>query len=223
MNGHQRAWRYDRVTAPIFEPITADQVQAHCRIDSDDPQLTLIPLMITAAREYAEKLTGRSFLAQSWQATGDRFPGYVTPPIVGSYMPYPIQHQPSEIILEHGPVASVTSVKYLDTAGVQQTLSPSVYVFDASGRSPRIAPAYATQWPATYDQIGAVQIAYATGLGTGIAADAALVPANVRQWMLVRLFTAFEHRGEVEIVARGKLEPLPYVDCLLDVERTWAI
>ncbi len=224
MNGFERAWRFGRVTGPAVEPVTVAQVQAHCRIDDGDPRFAaLAPLMISATRAYAEKITNRSFLLQSWLATGDQFPGFNFAPIVGTYTPIPLQPRPPEIILAHGPVVSVTSIKYLDTTGTLQTLDPSTYVLDASGLSPRIAPAYGKQWPATLMQIGAVQIAYNAGLGTGIAADAALVPENVRQWMLIRFATAWEHPEEVEQVARGKLEPLEYVDSLLDLEREWAI
>jgi uncharacterized phiE125 gp8 family phage protein len=223
MSGIQRAWRFDRVTGPAVEPLTVAQVQAHCRIDDGDPQLALIPLIISATRAYAEKITNRSFLLQSWLATGDQFPGYNIAPLVGSYTQIPLQPRPPEIVLAHGPVVAVTSVKYLDTTGVQQTLDPSTYVLDASGLSPRIAPAYGKQWPSTLMQIGGVQVAYNAGLGTGALADSALVAENVRQWMLIRIATAYEHREEVEQVARGRLEPLAYVDSLLDLEREWAI
>jgi uncharacterized phiE125 gp8 family phage protein len=42
------------------------------------------------------------------------------------------------------------------------------------------------------------------------------VPRGITAWMKIRLGTLYENREEVAILNRGKLEPLPYVDRLLD-------
>jgi hypothetical protein len=42
------------------------------------------------------------------------------------------------------------------------------------------------------------------------------VPQAIRTWILARASTVNTHRDMVEIVARGKLEALPYVDTMLD-------
>jgi len=44
------------------------------------------------------------------------------------------------------------------------------------------------------------------------------LPNSFRNWMLVRIDSLFNHRGEVAVV-KGKLDPLPYVDNLLDPVR----
>lgn len=56
-----------------------------------------------------------------------------------------------------------------------------------------------------------------TTAGTG-AHYLGVVPEGLKSWMLVRLDSLYAHRGAVAIVD-GKLEPLPYVDRLLDPYR----
>jgi hypothetical protein len=70
-------------------------------------------------------------------------------------------------------------------------------------------------WPIPLPQIGAVQINYTAGYGT----TAASVPEGIRHWMLMRISTLYENREEVAILGRGKVDPLPFVDGLLDPYR----
>lgn len=53
---------------------------------------------------------------------------------------------------------------------------------------------------------------YTAGYG-----DAATdVPEGIRHWILLRVGTLYENREEVAILSRQSIEPLPFVDCLLD-------
>ena len=58
------------------------------------------------------------------------------------------------------PAASVTSLKYFDADGVQQTLSSGAYALDsADDYGPAyVVPAYASSWPSTRDQVNAVAL-----------------------------------------------------------------
>jgi hypothetical protein len=42
------------------------------------------------------------------------------------------------------------------------------------------------------------------------------VPEGIRHWILLRVGTLYENREEVAILSRQSIEPLPFVDCLLD-------
>lgn len=53
-------------------------------------------------------------------------------------------------------------------------------------------------------------------LSTGAIAYVGTVPQGIRNWLQVRVSTLYANREEVAILPRGKLEPLPYVDLLLD-------
>lgn len=216
--------RYVLVTPPASEPLALADVKAHLRVDSDDTsQDATINLLMLAARRYAETYTGRSLLTQHWQAIADGFPGWY--PLVGApwnaYAPSMtlLRHEEERVIkLARGPVQSVESITYVDTSGVTQTLDPSTYVFDNSDLVQRIAPVFGAFWPVTQRQMAAVKINFTAG-----ATSATLVPQTILNWMLVRIATAYEHREAEEIVARGKLQPVAYVDTLLDSEKVWAL
>ena len=80
---------------------------------------------------------------------------------------------------------------------------------------PRVTPVFGKIWPVTLPQVGAVQINYTAGYG----ASASAVPDGIRHWMLMRVATLYVNREEVAILGRGKVDPLPYVDGLLDPYR----
>ncbi len=212
--------RYDQLTKPAQEPVSISDVRTHRRLDSDDTgQDSLVALLIPTARQYAEDFTGESFITRSWRATADAFPGAYAVPrgYVGEFARgMAVLDRASPIIeLSHGPVTGITSVTYVDTTGVSQTLDPALYVVDLSGGGCRIAPAYGTAWPVTRPQLGAVRIDYEAGYGT----DPEDVPERYRHWMLVRIGTIFENREETAVIARGRLEAVPVLDGLLQFDR----
>lgn len=154
------------VTAPAAEPITAAQVKLIAGYDSD---LTahddiLADVLIPAARQDAEHRTGRKFISQTWDITLDAFPS-------------------AEIDLRCGlyPIASVTSVTYLDANGDQQTLDSGTYVLDVKDDlQPWLLLADGAEWPATYDSANAVVIRVVVGYG----AAGSDVPKPALRWML---------------------------------------
>jgi hypothetical protein len=210
-----------RTVAPAIEPITLSYVKLHSRID-DASQDPILALMISTARAYCENLIGRSLITQKWRLVMDRFPG---PQLLGSALEqrfgypgthgYPSINLSQPILLQWGPFQSVDAIKYLDMNGVQTTVAPTDYVSDLTGLVGRITPPFSKIWPIVLPQIGAVTVDFTTGYGD--TADS--VPAGIRQWMLMRVATMYENREEVAMLARGKIQELPYVDCLLDPYR----
>lgn len=185
--------------APAAEPVLLADAKLFLRVDDDmDADDTLIELLIGAARRYGETLTGRSFITQQWRLVEDCFPG------CNGYLE-----------LERGTVQSVQSVTYLDMGNVWQTVDPQTYVADLASVPARIGPVFGQIWPIPMPQMASVRVDYTAGYGTAGTA----VPAGIRQWILLRVSTLYEHREEAEIVARGRLEPMPFVDGLLDPYR----
>ncbi len=185
-----------QLTPPTVEPITVAEAKNHLRIDADITQDdTLIALLIGAARRFAEMKTGRSFITQQWRRTLDAFPCYG-----------------GAVVLERGPVQAITSVSYQDMTGAWQVMPAEDYVADIAGSPERIALAFGRIWPIALPQLASVRVDYRAGFGD----DAAAVPEGIRQWMLLRLTTLYEHREEAEVISRGRLEPMPFVDGLLD-------
>lgn len=177
-----------RITSPGSEPITLAEAKAHCRIEVSDDD-ALITAFITAAREECEHELGRSLIAQTWEKVMDSFPDAI------------------ELLMP--PIQSVTSVKYLDTIGVEQTLSSSLYALDKDSEPGWLVPASGTDWPTTGDYINAVRVRFVAGW-----ANAAAVPENIKTWIKVRVATLYENR---EATTAGiAVQKVPYIDSLLD-------
>jgi uncharacterized phiE125 gp8 family phage protein len=197
-----------QTSLPGIEPVSLADVKANSRvIDTADD--TLILLLISAARRYAESYTGRSFITQGWKLVLDSFPGGCGPSV-----PFGTDYSMPEnaILLDRGNVLSIASIGYLAMDGTQQTMPSGDYIADLSGCPARITPVFGKIWPIPMPQIGSVQVNYTAGYGPA-PTD---VPEGIRHWILMRVATLFENREEVAILARGKLEPLPFVDSLLD-------
>lgn len=177
------------ITAAATYPITLAEAKLHCRVDSADED-TLISALITASTEMAEHITGRALMTQTWELTLDAFP--------------------EAFELTRVPVQSITSLKYYDDAGTQQTLSNTLYALDNADDHgfAYVVPVYAGSWPTSRDQINAVSVRFVAGY-----ADAASVPEGIKQWIKLTISTMFENRETVSI---GGMSSLPFCDRLLD-------
>lgn len=175
-------------TPPAAEPLTVADVQAQCRIDAlEASEFALVEGYISAAREACENATGRQLIEAAWELRLDRFPDssdsdYVT---CGE-----------AILLPKPPLRELTSIKYLDTSGVETTLSASLYqveppVLQGDQRA-RVTPAYGTTWPVTRDVPGAVRVRFKAGYGT----TASSVPAPLRNGLLLHVAAAYERRED---------------------------
>lgn len=172
------------VTGPTIEPVDlADaKLAANFAEDQTDKDNTFTAL-IQSEREKAESFTGRAFITQTWDRKYDC--GF-----------------PDVIELPKPPVQSVTSITYVDTNGITQTLSPSLYVVDKPtgpyAMPARIVPAYGTAWPQTRDMPSAVTVRFVCGYGD----DAESVPASIRQAITMGVCT---HLAITENVVVGTI------------------
>lgn len=182
------------ITAPSTYPVTLAEAKLHCRVDIADDD-TLITAFITAATEMAEQKTGRAIMTQTLELTLDAFP--------------------EAFELTRVPVQSITSVKYYDTTGTQQTLSNTLYALDAAEDFgfAHISPVYAGVWPDTRDQINAVAVRYVAGY-----ADAASVPQSIKNWILLMVSTMYSNRETEAYSSRAvsTTVQMQFVDRLLD-------
>jgi uncharacterized phiE125 gp8 family phage protein len=207
------------VTEPAIEPVSLVDIKNFCKVDADTTDDdVLLMILVGAARRYAESYTGRAFITQTWQATLDSFPLRVPPLSVLTPSPMP-RYTGADIGILMGNIQTVNSVTYLDLTGQWQTLDPTTYVADCTGLVTRLAPAAGKAWPQTLDQIASVKIAFTAGYG----GDAAHVPEVIRHWIMIRTNTLYMNREEVAILSRGKVDPLPFVDSLLDLHKVPAI
>ena len=182
------------VTPPAGEPVSLAEAKLHLRVDVDDDD-SLIGSLIAAARQSAETLTGRQMITARWKLVLDAFPCHA-------------------IFLAKCPVQSVVNIQYLDMNGMSQTLPLVDYVVDTSCEPARITPVFGKTWPPTLPQIGAVTITFDAGYGAASA-----VPEGIKSWIKLRVGSLYAHREEMSILMRGRIDPLPFVDGLLDPYR----
>lgn len=185
---------YTLITAASTEPVTLAEAKLHVKEDGSENDARLTAF-ITAARRLAEHKTGRGFAPQTWELVLDAFP--------------------DAFALFPAPVTAITSVKYIDTAGVEQTLDPSGYQLDKDSLPGYLVPAYGTAWPATRAQANAARVRYTCGHAITDAALAAL-----KMWMLIAIGTWYKHSEATETATLSEL-PRTYVDGLLDEYRVY--
>lgn len=189
------------ITPPTVEPLTAVDVREHLHIDDTVTDEDFAG-WIAAAREEAEQLTGRALITQTWERVLHTFP-------------------PAGIELGMPPVTSITSVKYYDTNGVEQTLASTHYQLDEATLPGWVYPsvAYPT-WPSTQaDKRNAVRVRFVCGYGGSSGA----VPAAIRHWMKLRVGAMEKLRDGVVIGVSATELSDQYTVRLLDRYRVWGV
>jgi uncharacterized phiE125 gp8 family phage protein len=183
------------VTPATVEPVSIEEAKMHCRVDSEDEDLFVRDTLIPSARQWAETLTGRAFVTQTWELRLSWFPEYA-------------------IELPKPPLVSVTSVKYLDLAGVEQTWAASNYIVTApNGETPargRITPAYSVIYPPTLLVPDAVRVVFVAGYGAPAA-----VPQGIKKALLVHIAEAYQNREQPDFSFAGE-SIWPWVETRFD-------
>lgn len=149
--------------------MTLADAKLHARVDNTAED-TLISSMISAAREESEHILGRALITQTWELVLPAFADSMDLPMA--------------------PVSSIASIKYLDSAGLEQTLDSTVYDLIEEGMPPRVVLKSGQYWPATYTAEDAVRIRFVAGYG----ADGTFVPQAIRAWILVRVSSLYAQR-----------------------------
>ena len=206
------------VTAPSVEPVTLAEAKLHVRQASDfTADDALITSLITAARRVCEVWESRSYVNTTWDMVDYGFPvggGYYSRLLRQSYAASTLSSRPTfpgflptntgTLILPRAPVASVTSITYVDGSGNTQTLDSSNYRFVA-GSPGRIDPAYGKIWPLTQPVIGAITVRFVAGYG----ADASSVPENVKAAIKLLVCHWYENRESVVVGSGLVVHELP--------------
>jgi uncharacterized phiE125 gp8 family phage protein len=173
------------VTPPAVEPITLAQAKKQCRV-TGTAEDDLIADLVTAAREAFEAEANVALVTRTLKLTVD---GFGTDPI---RLPFP-------------PTSSISSVKYVDSEGVQQTLAGTEYVLDGARLPAVLHLAYGRSWPTVRAQPGAVEIVYVAGYG-----GAAAVPAMAKSAILLLVAHLFANREAVTTGTITSETPLGY-------------
>ncbi len=166
----------ERTVEPLVEPVTVSEAKTHLRVDDSVGTIedTYIETLISTARMMAENFTRRALITQTWRLTLDQWPER------SIYLPFP-------------PLQSVSSVKYINTAGVLTTLTEGTdYEVDTRSVPGRVHPSYSQVWPVVRAIENAVTVEFIAGYGNA-ASD---VPEPIRQAILLIIQRLYDHRGD---------------------------
>lgn len=162
-----------QTTPPTAYPVTLDHAKKQCRILWDDENDYISDVLIPAATQYVQNYLNRQLITATWKFYLDEFP--------------------REICVPRAPVQSITSIEYVDTDGVTQTLAASTYRVDVVSQPARIVEAWGKVWPSTQGSINSVIVTYVAGYGATYAS----VPADIRAAILLLIGHWFENRETI--------------------------
>jgi len=190
---------YALITAPANEPLTIRELASHLRIGTAELEEDEVVLatMIKAARQDVEKYTARALIDQTWEL---KMRGW------GSAC----------IRLPVLAVRSITSVKYIDPDGAEQTLAADQYRLTGAENA-ELIPEYGVTWPNLRGDADCVIIRWVAGFGS-VAAD---VPEPVRSWMKLKIGTLYENRESA--TAGGAVSTVPYLNSLVDPYKVYSV
>lgn len=192
--------------APTAEPVTLTEAKEHLRITHSNED-SFITKLVKVARQRSETLTKLALASATFKYTIDKFPA-------------------DEVItLPMPPLEEVSSVKYLDTDGVEYTLDSGDYIVYDDVPA-KIIPAYNQNFPdIELYPIGAVRITYKAGYREFEEEDeiqSLIIPEEIKQAMLLIIADYYEHRED--LLASGHIpKVIPFgAEALLTSYKNWS-
>lgn len=156
------------ITPPISEPISLETAKAHIRIDHNDDDNYILDL-ITAARQAVENHIRVSLMPQTRLLTMNEFKQL-------NYIAY-------------GPVSSITSIKYIDHWGDEQTLDTALYQLHQSDDYDFFSVKPTKSFPEVGKFENCIAVQYQCGY-----TSAAAVPQTIKAAMLLHIGDMYENR-----------------------------
>jgi uncharacterized phiE125 gp8 family phage protein len=163
---------YSVITAPSSEPLTLAEVKTNLRV-SNSTEDDLITALIVAARIWVEEYTWKPLMTQTLQANYDK-----------------INVKSVEILINKTPVQSITSVKYIDANGTEQTVNSSTYETDLISPICRVK---LDSIPDMKDSLNAFKIRFVAGY-----TSSANVPTTYKQAMLLLISYWYDNRDAAD-------------------------
>jgi uncharacterized phiE125 gp8 family phage protein len=164
-----------RTVAPASSPVTLDEFKLHARIDIEDDD-ALATSMIAAATNQCEKEAELSLITQTWQA------------LFTTWCP--------QMLLWRPPVASITSVEYLDGYEVWQTVDDGEYYEHLASEPAFLQFKNTFSFPSLSNSILPIRVTYQAGYG-----NAAAVPENAKRAICLLASHYYEQRQLVAIAS----------------------
>lgn len=162
------------ITTPAADtPISLAEAVLQSKIVSSADN-ALVTEDIEAATEAAQDVTGLQFVSATFTWTFDCFPAS------------------NVFAVPRSPMSAVTSIKYIDTDGVQQTWDAASYDKDFTSIPGRIALAFGESWPTIRGgAIDQVEVVFVAGYG-----DADDVPSHYKQAIVLIVADWYKNRED---------------------------
>jgi len=196
------------VVAAATLPVTLTEAKQTLLVDhtADDD---LITQLIEAATREVETLTARSLVTQTREMVLTAWPGGWTAGRRWVGIPT------TAILLEHPPVTSITSIKYVTDAGVEVTMTSAEYELISDVTPPYVWPGQDDLWPSDSLRSAApIRVRYVAGYGA-----AAAVPSDFKRLILGLVVVDYENR---EAMAPGALTQRQRIEAACRMHWGWA-
>lgn len=167
-------------SAPTVDPVSVQEAADYLRIDDTDSNSVLVRLIKTATRA-VENLVGAAIITQQRKFFCSSFDDFAAVPL--------------------WPVSAIVSIKYLDSSGVEQTLSSSVYELVSLGSETAIRLQPQQSWPSVYWAPDAIRVVLTAGAASAAAADETL-----RMAVLIVLGHWYDNREQVGTISDAACE-----------------
>lgn len=171
-----------QVEAGTFEPVTLERARLHLRLDATGtpprhPEDALVEAFVRAAREQAEEFTSRLLTDAVYELRLEAFE-----PVIE---------------LPRAPVSQVASIRYLDDAGVLQTVPAGTAELDAHPEHPVVRLLPSQQWPVVARGPGAVRIRFTGGYDSPDVEGTNPMPSSISAAMLLIIGHLYLNREQV--------------------------
>lgn len=163
-------------TTTYTDVVSLASAKLHLRVDHSDED-ELIQVLIRTAGEVVEEYTGTYLASCNWTYYLDRFYGIMRVPV--------------------GPEATVTSIKYTDSTGTEQTVASADYHLDLASYPIRIQ--LEDDPTDVDDRVNVVEISGSAGYTTA--------PNALKQAMLLVIGHLYEHRKDVSMGVNAQQLP----------------
>lgn len=172
-----------RTVEPAALPVSMQEIRQHTRVTNHNDDATLRTYM-EESTEYIEDLSRKQLITQTWRVTGCNWPGAI-------------------IELPKRPLISVTTVKYTDSAGDQQTVSDTLYTVDTDATPGRIVLNYGESWPSNRGHTNDIEITFISGFGDS-GSD---VPPGLRH--AIKMMVGYRNENREAVGTDVNLTELP--------------
>lgn len=184
------------VTAPTSLPVTFAECRTRSRLVDVSADQVLIDQLIAEATSAVQTALGQQLLPATYRVKMSDFP---------------LEGEPIRLPLP--PLSSITSIVYIDTAGVSQTLATSVYAVNVDPWPGEVSLAWDNIWPLVQQLDWPVTVTFVAG-----RAAASDVPDSIKGAIRALVGCWLDNpRGYADA---GETKPIPFgIAQLLAAER----